>query len=55
METVMYDSLGKFENNRIMAITSAKIEADSAIACPTSIDLKISPVALGLREMAKLA
>jgi hypothetical protein len=31
------------ENSRIMATTRAKMEADSATACPTSMFLNISP------------
>jgi hypothetical protein len=46
---------GKLVNSSIMAMTSAKIEADSAMACPTSMDLKISPDNLGFRPMASLA
>jgi len=33
----------KLENSRIIAMTRAKIEADSAIACPTSMVLNKSP------------
>ena len=52
-ETKLVDE--KLEKSRIMAITKAKMEADSAMACPTSMDLNISPVLAGLREMARLA
>ena len=45
----------KLENSRIIAITRAKIEADSAIACPTSMVLNKSPAPWGLRDSASLA
>ena len=42
-------------NSSIMAMTKAKIEEDSAMACPTSMALKISPDNFVLRDMASLA
>ena len=46
---------GNFVNSSIMAMTNAKMEEDSAMACPTSMALKISPENFGLRDMASLA
>jgi hypothetical protein len=54
-DTVTHDTAENFVNSNIIAITRAKIDADSAMACPISMDLKISPAIFLFLDMAKLA
>jgi len=54
-QAVNREALANPTKSKISATTSAKIEADSAMACPTSMFLNTSPDIAGLREMARLA
>jgi hypothetical protein len=52
---VMIDGLDIDINRMRTAITRAKIDEDSAIACPISIDFNTSPDIFGDRDIAAFA
>ena len=54
-QTVVKEPVPKSVNSKMMAITRAKIEEDSAIAWPTSMVFMMSPEIFTFRDMAELA